>query len=293
MILRVKVNKEYGLRYVRYDIATTNRLKSDRLLMPQLQLWPLIFPVLFVLSSCFGGGHYAPVIERQERASVVPGTHTVVLGETLYSIAWHYSLDFRGLARTNSIDLPYTIYPGQTLRLKTRTLSVKTARTQPGSKASNPLINDPGKSPHTRNHHGSDRLSVEAFSIERKRYPFAWQWPAKGRMIRHYSSSSAVHKGIDIQGKLGEPVYSANSGKVVYAGSGLVGYGKLLIIKHDEQYLSAYGHNRELLVNEGGLVKVGQKIAEFGDTGTDKVKLHFEIRREGKPVNPLDLLPKR
>jgi len=109
---------------------------------------------------------------------------------------------------------------------------------------------------------------------------------------RRFSPASGTHKGIDIKGKLGEPVYAASSGKVVYAGTGLVGYGKLLILKHNENYLSAYGHNRNLLVKEGEKVKVGQRIAEIGDTGTDEVKLHFEIRHNGKPVDPIKLLPK-
>jgi lipoprotein NlpD len=97
---------------------------------------------------------------------------------------------------------------------------------------------------------------------------------------------------VDISGSLGQSIYAARSGEVVYAGSGLVGYGQLLIIKHSERYLSAYGHNRKLLVKEGAAVKQGQKVAEMGDTGTNSVKLHFELRRDGKPVNPLNYLPK-
>jgi lipoprotein NlpD len=99
------------------------------------------------------------------------------------------------------------------------------------------------------------------------------------------------HKGIDIRGELGEPVYAVNSGKVVYAGSGLVGYGNLLIIKHSDRYLSAYAHNSRLLVGEGKIVKAGDRIAEIGDSGTDSVKLHFEIRCDGEPIDPLRILP--
>lgn len=250
-----------------------------------------LLTLIFMLVACFGGGHQAPVVERQERPTVLPNTHRVNRGETLYSIAWRYNIDFRGLASANRINWPYTIYPGQTLRIKNsgaRTGSVAT-RSQSSSSATR-TGNRRHTSSSSQNTTSND--SADTTAIDKKRYPFRWQWPAKGRVIKAWQSGSAVHKGIDIQGKLGEPVVAANSGKVVYAGSGLVGYGKLLIIKHDEQYLSAYGHNRKLLVGEGELVRVGQKIAEIGDTGTDEAKLHFEIRRNGKPINPMSKLPR-
>ncbi len=259
-----------------------------------LQIYPrqCLFPLLLLFSACFGGGHYAPVIERQERVTVVPNTHTVARGETLYSIAWRYNLDFRGLASTNSVVYPYTIYPGQVIRLKPPSTANAVAAGRQ-NKSSNTPYKYNKQASKTSKPAVNATTATSLLSIDKSRYPFHWQWPARGKTTRSYSSSSAIQKGIDIRGKLGESVHAANSGKVVYAGGGLVGYGKLLIIKHDEHYLSAYGHNRKLLVNEGELVKVGQKIAEFGDTGTDKVKLHFEIRRDGKPLNPLDLLPKR
>lgn len=112
-------------------------------------------------------------------------------------------------------------------------------------------------------------------------------------MIAPFEGDSGVNKGIDLGGKLGESVLAAASGQVVYAGSGLRGYGKLLIIKHNDIFLSAYAHNDHILVKEGDLVKAGQKIADMGSSGTDRVKLHFEIRSDGKPVDPLKLLPKR
>jgi lipoprotein NlpD len=129
--------------------------------------------------------------------------------------------------------------------------------------------------------------------LDKTAYPFVWKWPAQGKLIRGYSTTGTVHRGIDLKGKLGEPVYAANSGVVVYAGSGLKGYGNLVIVKHNEYYLSAYGHNSELLVSEGDKVKSGQQIAKIGDTGTNELKLHFEIRRDGKPVDPTRLLPKQ
>ena len=120
-----------------------------------------------------------------------------------------------------------------------------------------------------------------------------WAWPASGAIIGRFSSNGSLNKGIDIAGELGQPVLAASGGSVVYAGSGLRGYGELVIIKHSDTYVSAYGHNRRLLVREGQQVKVGQQIAEMGSTGTDRVKLHFEIRRQGKPVDPMQYLPRR
>ncbi len=252
-----------------------------------------VFALIFLLSACFGGGHYAPVVERQGRPDVIPETHVVHRGETLYSIAWHYRKDFRELAATNNIQSPFTIYPGQRLRIKGAGTAAAGGSGSGSAESSPKAPSSPNTSNQTRSQPPvSNPVSGER-DWDKNRYPYRWEWPAQGKIVSRYSSGSAVHKGIDIHGSLGEPVLAANSGKVVYAGSGLVGYGKLLIIKHDEDHLSAYGHNRRLLVREGEMVKVGQKIAEFGDTGTDKVKLHFEIRRDGKPINPLKVLPDR
>lgn len=121
----------------------------------------------------------------------------------------------------------------------------------------------------------------------------SWSWPAKGSVIERYSLTGSINKGIDLSGRLGEPVYAAADGEVVYSGAGIVGYRNLIIIKHNEVYLSAYAHNSKLLVREGQRAKAGQKIAEIGSTGASRDKLHFEIRRSGKPVNPLQYLPKR
>jgi lipoprotein NlpD len=251
-----------------------------------------VYSFLLFLTACFGGGHYAPVIEGSGGASSQSNEHVVTTGETLYSIAWRYNISFKSLASTNVIGHPYIIYPGQKLRLRgapkrpvTKAKSaVKTASNTPAK---------PQKSWAKSQSNKSAKVAVkELAALAEKGYPFRWQWPAKGKTVKGFNSSSAVHKGIDLQGRMGESVFAANSGKVVYAGSGLVGYGNLLILKHDDSYLSAYGHNRKLLVAEGDLVKVGEKIAEFGDSGTDKVKLHFQIRRNGQPINPLGLLPR-
>jgi lipoprotein NlpD len=120
----------------------------------------------------------------------------------------------------------------------------------------------------------------------------SWAWPASGRVLTPFSDSANL-KGVGIGGRLGQPVYASAPGKVVYSGSGLRGYGKLIIIKHNATYLSVYAHNSEVLVKEGQSVSKGQKIAEMGNTDSDQVKLHFEIRRFGKPVDPMKLLPER
>jgi lipoprotein NlpD len=118
-----------------------------------------------------------------------------------------------------------------------------------------------------------------------------WVWPARGRVLRGFAEGGS--KGVDIGARLGAPVRAAADGRVVYSGSGLVGYGKLIILKHNNSYLSAYAHNDRLLVKEGDSVVGGQRIAHMGQTGTQEVKLHFEIRRDGKPVDPLKYLPTR
>jgi len=123
--------------------------------------------------------------------------------------------------------------------------------------------------------------------------PGAWQWPASGKLSARFSAGAQPHKRKKLDGNLGDPVHAANSGVVVYAGSGVRGYGNLLIIKHDEVFLSAYAHNSKLLVKEGDAVRAGQTIAEIGDSGTDRVKLHFEVRRKGSPVDPTKILPRR
>lgn len=119
----------------------------------------------------------------------------------------------------------------------------------------------------------------------------AWAWPSNGKLSAPYSESG--NKGVDLSGKLGDPVLAAADGKVVYAGAGLRGYGELVIIKHNATYLSAYAHNRKILVKEKDQVTRGQKIAEMGNTDADAVKLHFEIRKQGKPIDPMPYLPKR
>lgn len=242
-----------------------------------------ILNILLLLTACAGSYQGAPVSERGNPASTKLTHHVVTKGDTLFSIAWRYGQDYKALARSNGIARPYTIYPGQVIHLKgSRTSSpaqTKTASAKPKAETSR------SKS--------ATKIRPQSQKPLLNAAPLKWRWPAKGKVIATFSSRNPLNKGVDIAGKLGESVVAAGSGVVVYAGSGLRGYGNLLIIKHSESFLSAYAHNRRLLVREGQSVKAGQKIAEMGSSGTDRNKLHFEIRKEGKPVNPMGYLPRR
>ncbi|UTF60139.1 peptidoglycan DD-metalloendopeptidase family protein [Gilvimarinus sp. DA14] len=262
----------------------------------------IILNMLF-LAAC-SSAPPAQVADRQQPPTRKILVHTVAPNETLYSIAWRYGLDFRQLARHNGIGPPYTIYASQQLRLDVddaskrkpppaiavRQPAPEPVRTTAVKSPSRPAPATPAKAPRSENKTPSVSDNTPPPMLTG---PVKWQWPARGRVIAGFSSSSGLNKGIDIGGKLGEPVVAAADGHVVYAGTGLRGYGKLVIVKHNETFLSAYAHNRALQVKEGESVKGGQQIAELGSSGTDKEKLHFEIRREGKPVNPLTYLPKR
>jgi lipoprotein NlpD len=213
------------------------------------------------------------------------GEHRVSRGETLYSIAWRYGLDYRELARRNNIAPPYTIFPTQRLRLDAGAAgSPPASRSQAPASASPP----PAVRSEKRTSTPSPRASTPApvGAVE-------WRWPAQGKILVPFNGNNGLNKGIDIDGNLGQPVIAAAPGQVVYAGIGLRGYGKLLIIKHNDTYLSAYAHNQRLLVQEGDVVKAGQRVANMGSSGADRVKLHFEVRRDGTPVDPLGYLPRR
>lgn len=217
-------------------------------------------------------------------------------GDTLYSIAFRYGLDFRRLAAANRIAAPYTIYPGQALVLRessvipaakpkppARSTVTRTMPTKPATRTA-PVRTKPQPAEKPRKPAVAEDTFVGA-AVNR------WRWPSSGKVVRRFSQT--VHKGIDLAGQRGDPVHAVAAGKVVYAGTGILGLGELLIVKHNDVYLSAYGHNDSLLVAEGELVKSGQKIARKGSTGTDTVKLHFEIRKAGKPIDPQRVLPKR
>jgi len=240
-----------------------------------------ILATLFLLCACSGPAYKAPVDERAQPPSQKITVHTVARGETLYSIAWRFGLDVNDLARVNGISRPFTIYPGQQLSLDIRQKTV----------ASNPPAREVTRV--TNRSRNAPKVAPSNPPVPKKSTGSDWKWPAQGKVIERFGGRTALNKGIDIAAKKGEPVFAAREGTVVYAGNGLRGYGNLLILRHDANLLSAYAHNRRLLVEEGEAVTSGQQIAEIGSSGTDTVKLHFEIRQDGKPVDPLQYLPAR
>lgn len=231
------------------------------------------------------------------------GRHVVKSGETLYSIAWRYGRDYRELGDANGIEPPYRIRAGQVLRLDLQgEIPAGSTASRPSSTppaASRPSSPSSPKTPAVNRSEPPPRVEKAADSSEplkQRKQTVArveWRWPHVGTVIATYSTSGKVNKGIDIAGNSGDPVRAAASGNVVYAGSGLLGYGNLIIVNHNEHYLSAYAHNRTIMVKEGENVRAGQQIAELGSSGTDREKLHFEIRKNGNPVDPLPFLPPR
>ncbi len=256
----------------------------------------LLFNILIVLllfSGCAYRHAKAPVKDRAQPSSTKVGVHVVAEGETLYSIAWSYNLNYKDLARSNGIGRNYTIYPGQKIDL--RSLGVG-ANTSAESRSSTRRSGSKTNAEVARNSKGSRLKNKSKKSAKNTKKKFGanaikWNWPAEGKILKGFSANNGLNKGIDIGGKLGEPVLAAAPGTVVYSGDGLRGYGKLIIIKHSDMYLSAYAHNRRILVREGDEVGTNEKIAEMGNTGTDSVKLHFEIRFDGRPVDPIAYLP--
>ncbi len=251
-------------------------------------------------------GGSASTSAASERQPVTTGQYRVKRGDTLFSIAFRYGWDYKALASRNNIPEPYTIHPGQTIRFgdgSSASAPVAAAQTETSTSPSGsfkvtrrpiiftPVPGAPGQKAAAPAPVAAAPEPVPVPAGEK--IAGGWTWPANGVLIGKFASNGSLNKGVDIAGELGQPVFAASDGSVVYAGSGLRGYGELVIIKHSDTYVSAYGHNRRLLVREGQQVKAGQTIAEMGSTGTDRVKLHFEIRRQGKPVDPLQFLPRR
>ena len=286
-----------------------------------------------LLAGCATRGNRAPILERgasarkSAPASVQrdqdgrPRNYVIQKGDTLYSIAFNYGLDYHEIAELNGIQNPDIIHIGQEIHLLSDSAAPVT-KTVPEAR---PVIEKKSLEPSIKDQPVAMKLSYsekavaqiakmqdEALKakqaaaskvntetrIESKSESFIegneavpeWGLPANGKLIGQFSESEN-RKGIDIAGKLGQPVIASAAGRVVYSGSGLRGYGKLVIVKHNKTYLSAYAHNNLVLVKEGQSVVKGQKIAEMGNTDTDQVKLHFEIRKFGQPVDPAQYLP--
>jgi len=226
----------------------------------RLRWWlPLLLPLCLQIGAC--GSTRWDQTPRDE--------HVVRSGETLFTIAWRYGKDYRDLARWNRLGNGALIYPGQVLRLTPPSGAAARSKPRASGKKPRPLPAIPTVPPPP------------------------WIWPTAGRVVVQFGDRPGSGTGILIAGKMKQPVQAAADGRVVYAGGGLIGYGKLIIVKHNDTYLSAYGHNASLLVKEGDSVKKGQRIATMGEGPGRKPRLHFEIRRNGKPVNPRQYLPAR
>ena len=228
-----------------------------------LLLLALLLLIVLLLASCQSNNSRAP-----------SKYYTVQEGDTLYSIAWKYGKDYRSLARANRIVAPYTIYIDQKIAIRGR----KSANTPDGAT----LVKSQNKPPQSN----ADFVKEVVASV-----PPKWDWPLRGEVLGDFSLEGKVNKGIDIAGKPGSGVKAAADGVVVYAGSNLRGYGKLVIVKHDHQFLSAYGNNYSIRVDEGKKVKAGDVLGRVGSSDSRIEMLHFEIRKDGIPVNPVDYLP--
>lgn len=230
-------------------------------------------------AGCGGGKAVAPVNDLGSGPRWRPPVHTVVPGDTLYGVAWRYGLDYRQLARWNHLTPPYRILAGGKLRL-----TAPAATRDTGSKS---------RITARRAARNSPRKTARQASVDRLgKAPSRWHWPlAKPRrIVRRYAPQLGNSRGLDIAGKTGQPVLASAGGTVVYAGNGLPSLGNLLIIKHSADYLSAYAYCQKLLLREGDTVRAGQPIATAGGKGDIRGLLHFEIRRNGQPIDPLPLL---
>lgn len=287
-----------------YLVTAAMRLFS--LLYTKIMLWfrrphvLIYFAILsflessvFPLTACSTHNTMAPVIEGWRQSAHAESSCRVNRGDTLYSIAWRYGLDYRELAKMNHISAPYTLRKGQLLQLVPPVLvhakSYAKSTDHKNSEITTAVL--PQKQPLVR----ENSLPHLPSTIPSSESPetFKWFWPAQGKVVRRFTGPAGMSKGIDIAGQSGDPVKVATDGKVVYCGSGLKGYGELIIVKHNDEFLSAYAHNRKLLVREGQQLKAGQVIAEMGSSDAPRTLLHFEIRRAGKPVDPLVYLSKK
>jgi len=256
----------------------------------QMTCWVFLTLIIIGLSGC---GHHL--------------YYQVKTGDTLYSISWQYGYNYRQVAAWNGLKPPYLIYEGQMIHLapaSTKKNKDWTLLSKPTSDTPNNAItpasnqakqaktaNRTLKQSPSQNAQKKRRTQQDTQKITSKKID--WRWPAKGKITQRKIQPDQYKKGLNISGELGQPVRAAALGRVVYSGNSLKGYGNLIIIKHDDYFLSAYANNRSIKVKEGDVVKVGQQIAAMGRDVNNQVALYFEIRRDGKPVDPLRYLPRQ
>lgn len=233
-----------------------------------------------------------------------PGYYTVKPGDTLIRIGLESGQSHKDISRWNALENPNKIEVGQVLRIvppvANETVSAKPVVAATSTTTALPPASNPAPAASTAASAPAKAASAPASAPAATPAPVAasggddtvaWMWPGNGAVLTGFDE--VKNKGVDIAGNAGDPVLAAAEGKVVYAGSGLRGYGNLIILKHNNTYLTAYAHNQTLLVKEDQTVKRGQKIAEMGNSDADRVKLHFEVRKQGKPVDPTKYLPAR
>jgi lipoprotein NlpD len=263
----------------------------------------LLAAVLVVTLAAACSSPPAPVVDRSDgagRASAeIDGQYLVRRGDTLYTIAFRFGLDHRDLARWNGIRAPFVIFPQQVLRLTPPPRTARSeARTKPPTTSPSTPITRPPAVPGSSGGNTAAKPKPsqpvnQAAPVVVSGDPRSWAWPVEGRLLRGFLSSDPSRNGLDIAGREGDDIRASAAGTVVYSGNGLIGFGELIIIKHSERMLSAYAHNRVRLVQEGEEVSAGQKIAELGRNDRNETILHFEIRVNGRPVDPRKYLPDR
>jgi len=267
--------------------------------------------MVFTVTSCSTPTGPAPVssISTSKNTAKYPiklsgKKYKVKKGDTLYSIAFAAGMSAKELSKINNINPPYIIYPGKWLSLVNKKPSIKVVKKNEVSKKWHKKLDRQNKDTYSKNvikpkrSTNKQTKNVKIVPSAKKKSNYAkkiskWIWPAKGRVVSAYSATKQGNKGIDIAGLKGSNVVASAAGKVVYAGNALRGYGNLIIIKHNDNYLSAYAHNDSIFVKEKQRIKQGQIIAKMGNTESERVQLHFEIRFRGKSVNPNNYLPKR
>lgn len=230
-----------------------------------------------LLTACADAPGQAPVINKAPHR-VIPAAAEVAAGDSIYTVAWRFGLDYQDIAEWNNLRAPYSLRPGQKLRLRAGRAPVRSATGATTVSTVTTAVTTPAPA-----------AKKPAAAPAKPAAPGKWRWPAEGQLVGKFSRAKGQN-GIQIAGAPGSAIRATAGGEVVYAGEGLRGYGKLIIVKHSPAFLSAYAHNRQIMVAEGARVKPGQQIAQMGDSGAARVMLHFEIRQDGKPVDPLKFL---
>ncbi len=249
---------------------------------------------LLVLAGCGSTGP-APVVNGNREDA--PATYRVARGDTLYAIAFRFGLDYRQIAQWNRLKSPDRIIAGQTLRLHPPGARPAPARATPPTSSTAIAQRSPSPPPASAPAPVARQAPPPAAPVAssnsgtRTVAASGWRWPTDGNVVSGFDPDVPGHKGIQIAGQLGQTVRAASPGTVVYSGSGLPGYGRLIILKHPNNLLSAYGYLGKINVKEGDAVQIGQVIAELGAASDNRPLLHFEIRENGSPVNPMRYLP--